>query len=125
MQVIQRQLINLVSENLEASKAFYTTLFNFKVEFDSDWFIQLKSEDGQFELGIIKAGHEIVPDSVKAKSDGMYITFVVESTDEAHTLAKAKDFTVLQAPVDTFYGQRRLLLRDPNDAVIDISSVIK
>ena len=50
---IKRLLTNICSTDLEASKQFYTSLFSFKVGYDSDWFIHLVSEGSELELGII------------------------------------------------------------------------
>lgn len=40
----------------------------------------------------------------------VYVTFVVDNTDEVFEIAKAEKFEVLSEPAATFYGQRRLLL---------------
>lgn len=55
-------LTNICSDNLTESRDFYTKLFDFKVDFDSDWFVHLISKDKQLELGVISRTSEIVPD---------------------------------------------------------------
>ena len=124
MNSIHRMMINICSKELEQSKQFYTQLFDFTVNFDSDWFVQLISQDQQLELGIISQSSEIVPQAVPATSGGYYITFVVENADAVFELAKQKQIEIIQEPEDTFYGQRRLLLKDPNGVIVDVSSVI-
>lgn len=121
---IQRILTNLCSDNLAASKDFYVSLFGLEVAFDSDWFINLKSESPSFELGIIQRDHAIVPEGFRKTPQGMYLTFVVPSADDIFALAKEKGFNVLEEPMDTFYGQRRLLLQDPDGTLVDVSSLI-
>ena len=47
---IQRLLSNLCSQDLKASKQFYTSLFDFDVKYESDWFIHLVAQGGELEL---------------------------------------------------------------------------
>lgn len=124
MKKLNRMLTNICSDKLEESKLFYTKLFDFNVDYDSDWFIHLISKDKQLELGIISKSSEIVPKNVQTNPEGFYITFVVEKADEIYEIAKSEKFQILNEPSDTFYGQRRLLLQDPNGVIVDVSSPI-
>lgn len=124
MKTINRMMINICSERLSESRDFYTKLFDFNVDYDSDWFVHLISKDKQLELGIIKRNSEIVPENFQHIPQGFYITFVVQSADEAFEVAKVEGLEILSEPTDTFYGQRRLLLKDPNGSLVDISSPI-
>ncbi len=124
MKTLTRMMTNILSDQLEESKVFYTRLFDFEVDFESDWFIHLISKDKQLELGIIQAGHAIVPESTQPNNGGYYITFVVDNADEVFEIAKAKGLKILSEPENTFYGQRRLLLEDPNGTMVDVSSPI-
>jgi predicted enzyme related to lactoylglutathione lyase len=119
---IHRMITNICSEQLPASRDFYTSLFDFAVDYDSDWFVHLISKDKKLELGIIDINSEVVPKDIKKPPTGTYLTFVVDNVDEIFEIAKANKYTVIQNPEDTFYGQRRLLLKDPNHYIIDISS---
>ena len=118
-------MTNICSDKLAETKNFYIKLFDFKVDYDSDWFILLISKDKKFELGIIDRSNELVPKGFQNSPQGFYITFVVESADELFEIAELEKFTILSKPMDTVYGQRRLLLKDPNGALVDISSPIK
>jgi len=124
MQSISRLMTNICSEKLQESKDFYTTLFDFDVNFESDWFIHLMSRDKQLELGIIDRENEIVPEDAKSNPNGFYVTFVVENVDELFKKANEKDMEVVELPHDTSYGQRRLVLKDPNGVLVDISAPI-
>ncbi|QNL22207.1 VOC family protein [Hyphobacterium sp. CCMP332] len=117
-------MTNICSSKLAESRDYYTKLFDFNVDYDSDWFVHLISKDKQHELGIIIQTSEIVPDEVKELPQGFYITFVVENTDEVLEIAKKEGFEIISEPSDTFYGQRRLLLKDPNGIIVDVSSPI-
>lgn len=122
MNTLQRLVCNMISKNLHASKQFYTSLFGFEVAFESDWFINLASKDNVIELGILLEGHEIAPKGARAGGKGMYITFVVDDVEQVWAKAKTNNFSVLEEPKDTFYGQQRMLLEDPNGLVVDVSS---
>jgi catechol 2,3-dioxygenase-like lactoylglutathione lyase family enzyme len=124
MKKISRMMTNICSDKLSESKEFYTRLFNFEVNYDSDWFIQLISPNNQLELGIIQQNNEIVPKEFQRQPQGFYITFVVENVEEIFEIAKTEKFTIFSEPVDTFYGQRRMLLKDPNGTLVDVSSPI-
>jgi len=125
MEKINRLMTNICSDKLSESKEFYTKLFNLKADFDSDWFIHLISKDRKLEIGIIDRANDIVPAEFQKKPQGFYLTFVVDNADKVYKIAQSENFTIIQAPTDTMYGQRRLLLKDPNGALIDISSPIK
>ncbi|MFK8105205.1 MAG: VOC family protein [Saprospiraceae bacterium] len=124
MTTINRMMTNVCSDQLSKSKHFYTTLFDFEVAYDSDWFIHLVSKDKQLELGIIDRSNEIIPKDFQKAPQGFYITFVVESADEIYNIAKANQFEIVKEPADTFYGQRQLLLKDPDGTLVDVSSPI-
>lgn len=112
----------MCSHNLEESKLFYTSLFSFKVDYDSDWFVHLISEGRELELGIISHNHDVVPDKVKGKIRGAYLTFVVESVDKSFEQCKEFGYNVIQEPQMTPYGQKRMLLVAPEGTVCDVSS---
>jgi uncharacterized glyoxalase superfamily protein PhnB len=122
---IQRLLTNLCSQELQASAQFYCALFDFKVQYESDWFMHLVAQESGVELGIILQQHEVVPQQVQGKHTGMYLTFVVADVEQLHCQAKTLGVPVIQSPQPTFYGQNRMLLMAPEGTVCDISSLSK
>ena len=122
MKTINRLMTNICSTRLAESRDFYVKLFDFIVDYDSDWFVHLISKDKRLELGIIDQKSELVPDEFKQKPNGFYVTFVVNKVDEVYETAKTENFEVVDQPINTFYGQRRLLLKDPNGCLVDVSS---
>lgn len=92
------------------------------MDYDSDWFVHLISKDKQLELGIISKISDLIPAEYQQYPTGFYITFVVDNIDEVFELIKQKQLEVIAEPTDTFYGQRRLLLKDPDGTLVDISS---
>jgi uncharacterized glyoxalase superfamily protein PhnB len=91
--------------------------------YESDWYIVLKpTEDAPHELGIIDVNHQVVPEAYRATPQGSYVTFVVDDVLTTFGRAKELGLDVIQEPTDLFYGQRRMLLRDPNGLLVDVSS---
>lgn len=119
---INRLLTNVCSDNLEESKLFYTRLFDFTVDYDSDWFVHLISAGRELELGIMQSNHDLVPEEFRGPPAGMYVTFVVDDAIDILTIAREHGYKVIKEPELTFYGQRRLLLKDPGGVLVDVSS---
>ena len=120
---IQRAFVSIFSDRLEQTRDFYLALFDWRVDFDSDWFVHLQAKDAPgLELGIIRRDHEIVPAALRAAPAGTMVTIVVPDVDAVHRAAVALGAPIVEAPRDLFYGQRRMLLRDPDGTVVDVSS---
>lgn len=122
---IARLITNICSQDLAASRDFYTQLLGMAIAFDSDWYVQVVSGgECPLELGIIQQDHELIPSDFQAAPQGCYLTFVVEDVDVIYRRAQHLGAKIVQPPRDEFYGQRRLLLTDPNGLLIDVSSLI-
>lgn len=124
MKTINRLMANICSTQLSKSKDFYTKLFDFNVDYDSDWFVHLISNNKQLELGIIDRNNDLVPAAYQNVPNGFYLTFVVDNVDDVYETAQTEQYEVIGAPTDTFYGQRRLLLKDPDGTLVDVSAPI-
>lgn len=121
--MITRGFPNIIAADLAATKAWYIELLGWAVEFDSDWFVHLRAPDAPgVELGVINAAHEIVADVVEPHAGGAMLTFVVDDVDDVHRKAVKLGYEILQEPRDLFYGQRRMVTRDPSGTIVDISS---
>lgn len=118
-----RVFANICSSDLEQSKQFYIELLGLEVKFESDWYIQLcaPGQEG-VEYGLIKRDHPLVPQAYQQAPTGMYMTFVVPNVDEIYRKAQDVGFCIVQAPKNEFYGQRRLLVKDRDGCLLDISS---
>jgi catechol 2,3-dioxygenase-like lactoylglutathione lyase family enzyme len=116
-----RILTNICSDNLEQSRDFYVSLLGFEVNYDSDWYIQLRCPtNAELEFGIIARKNELVPTQFQNAPTGMYVTFVVPDVDAVYSKAKSLGLKIIQEPQNEFYGQRRFLTVDPNGCLIDI-----
>jgi len=50
---------------------------------------------------------------------------VVNNADDVFNIAIKENFEIVEEPTNTSYGQRRLLLKDPNGMLVDVSSPIQ
>jgi len=122
----ERLLTNITTARLAESRDFYVQHFGFEVGYDSDWFVNLLSPDKRLEIGLLQREHELLPEVFRGRSPaGVYLTFVVPDVNKWHEAAKAAEVPILQPPEDTFYGQRRCLVKDPNGLLIDVSTPTK
>lgn len=118
-----RILTNVCADDLAASRDFYIGLLGFEVNYDSDWYVQLRNPDVPgVEFGIIQRTHKLVPPGFQTAPSGMYMTFVVQDVDARYAQALAMGVRVVQPPRNEFYGQRRFLVLDPGGCLVDICS---
>jgi len=121
--VPQRSFYSVFSTDLPSARDWYVSIFDYRIEFESDWFVHLQDPDNpSIELGLIMRTHEIVPDQFRSDPAGGMLTLVVDDVDVLHSRAVASGAKVLEQPRDLFYGQRRLLLVDPDGLLVDVSS---
>lgn len=119
----QRSFYSVFSTDLPRARDWYVSLFGFRIEFESDWFIHLQDvANPSLEVGIIDRAHEIVPEQFRAGHAGGMLTLVVADVDELHRTAVAADVAIVEEPRDLFYGQRRMLVTDPDGLLVDVSS---
>ena len=117
---VQRCFIDILSPDLTATRDFYVELLGFRATFTSDWFVDLAAPDQPLlEIGILREDHDLVP---KTAGGGAMLTVVVPDADAVFAAAKARGVEVVEPPRDLFYGQRRVLLRDPAGTLVDGSS---
>ncbi|MEL6131456.1 MAG: VOC family protein [Cyanobacteria bacterium J06554_6] len=121
--MIQRLITNICSDRLPESRDFYVTLLGFEVTFDSDWYVQVAApENPRLELGFIQRDHALVPAAFQQQPQGVYLTVVMDDVDAVYAQAQAAGVEIVQPPKDEFYGQRRMLMMDPNGLLVDVSA---
>lgn len=122
---MKRCFTNILSDDVEKTAQFYESVLGMKRDFDSDWFVTLVHDEAiGFELGILQKTHDTVPAKIRNTPAGIMLTFVVSDCESVFEHATQQGVDIIQPPTDMPYGQRRVLLRDPDGTVVDISSLI-
>ena len=119
----QRAFFSILSADLARSTDWYVSLFDYQIEFDSDWFVHLRDPDiAHLELGIMAIDHEVVNERMRSSPTGGLVTLVVDDVDAVYAAAQSRGIEIVEPPTDLFYGQRRMLLADPDGQIVDVSS---
>lgn len=127
---VSRAFVNVLTDDLAATRDFYVDLLGLKVAFDSDWFVNLTSEvdtgagaaGPAGEMGIWRRDHELIPEQFRQVPAGVVVSFVVDDVDAVHDHARSRGMPIVAPPRNLFYGQRQLLVTDPNGALVDVST---
>lgn len=121
--VVEQIFFNVFSSNIEEARAFYVDFLGLKPAFDSSWYLQVcSSGNTQRMIGILSRDAEIVPEAFRDAPRGGMLTLVVDDVDALHTRAAEQALDIVESPRNLFYGQRRMLLRDPDGTLVDVST---
>lgn len=120
---MNRCFTNILVSDVERAARFYEDLLGMVRHFDSDWFVILTHPDRDgLEYGLLQRDNDVVPPEARSAPAGIIVTFVVDDLDPVLQRATSLGADILEAPTDMFYGQRRMLLRDPDGTIIDVSA---
>ena len=120
---MNRAFTNILCESPDRSAAFYERLLGMRRHADFGWFVIMTHDSmPALEFGLLSRTHETVPKDVAATPAGVIMTFVVDDVQIVYETAMGAGVEIIQPPTDLPYGQRRLLLRDPDGTVVDVSS---
>jgi len=116
-----------VVKDLEAAKKFYLAHFDFKVAFESKWYIHLFSEAGvQIAFSIIDASAQpLILRNPYHINSGVAFSIDVENADDAYAVAKAKSLNIVFNLRSEDWGQRHFYIKDPNGLYVEVSQDIE
>lgn len=120
---LNRVLFNVLVKDMAASVDFYRRIVDLQPIYESDWFVVL-TPAGQpnVQIGLIDQVSEFAPRHAWGNHEGAYMTFVVDNVFGALEAAREMGVEVIEEPVALEYGQTRLLVRDPNGMILDLST---
>lgn len=120
---MERAFTNVLSADVETAARFYETVLGMTRHYDSDWFVLFTDPDRPgFEFGVLDRNHETVPEVCRAAPAGVVLTFVVGDLQPVAARARESGAVIVQEPTLMPYGQTRMLLRDPDGTIVDVSS---
>lgn len=120
---LNRVLFNILVKDMAVSMDFYRRIVDLQPIYESDWFVVL-TPAGQpnVQIGLIDQVSEFAPRHAWGTHEGAYMTFVVDDVFSALEAAHEMGVEVIEEPVALEYGQTRLLVRDPNGMILDLST---
>ena len=116
----------ICTNNVRATKEFYLSLFDFKVIFEAEWYVQLcASENESLHIAFIEQSHPSVPVKYQNKPQGIVLTFEFTDVDKLYHRARQLGIPVVYEICDEDWGQRHFMTVDPNGLLLDVVQLIK
>jgi catechol 2,3-dioxygenase-like lactoylglutathione lyase family enzyme len=110
--------------DVAATSQFYQTHFGFEPVFESDWYVQMRGGAKGHELAIIAYDHETIPAPGRVPTSGLILSFEVEDAAADAARFDAAGIPVAQPLRDEVFGQRHVIIADPNGILIDVITPI-
>lgn len=113
-------------DDVEGAARFYEQHLGFTRIFSADWYVQLRAMGEQpFELALIVADHETIPEAGRGPSRNVLLSFYVTDAGAEHDRLAAAGVDIVQPLRDEVFGQRHFIAADPNGILIDIITPIE
>lgn len=117
---------DICTQNIDAAKTFYTSLFDLEVLFSIDWYVQLKSPtDDNLQIAFVDLNHESVPKAYQKIAQGVVVTIESEIVDQLYDKANKLKIPIIKALCDEEWGQRHFMVEDPNGLLVDVYKAIE
>lgn len=118
------------SPDLDAARDFYCGLVGLEVVFEGGWYTALAAPgnaEAQAQVAFVAIGHPSVPPAWSRPAAGVLVTVDVgapAAVDEVAERAVAGGVEIVQSLRDEDFGQRHVMLADPNGLIADIVAFI-
>ncbi len=102
-----------------ALRDFLVQEFGFVVTFDSGWYVSLRA--GNYELGLVKAGHLTISAKAEVTSTGFRLNLEVADVDALYQkmIVEGGHTELLGLRTEEF-GQRHFIVEAPGGVLIDV-----
>lgn len=112
----------IITEKLQETKEFYTSVLGFGVTFENEFYLLLHTPDKSAELSFLLPNHpsQIPIFQSPFNGKGAYLTIEVENVDEIYKELKSKEVEIEIELRDEPWGDRHFAIVDPNGIGIDI-----
>jgi catechol 2,3-dioxygenase-like lactoylglutathione lyase family enzyme len=123
---MKRAFVNVLCADVKKSATFYEAILGMTRHGDFGWFTILTHPDmPHLEFGLLDRKHQTVPAGSGGRPGGILLTFVVDDPDDVADKAAAHGAEIVEPARDMPYGQRRIVLRDLDGMLVDISCPIR
>lgn len=107
--------------DVAGTRDFYVRAFDFRVLYDSDWYVHMQmADDPTVNLAILQHDHDTIPEAGRGETRGLILNFEVEDVDAEDARLRALGLEVVKSLRDEDFGQRHVIFRDPNGVLIDV-----
>lgn len=110
---VKRIKPNILSNDFEASRAFYTDVIGLEEAQGLDWILFFGTQTREVQLSVMDL-------DIKAHQHPD-VSIEVDDLDETYHRAVAAGCEIVYPPTDEDWGLRRFFVRDPNGAVINVT----
>jgi len=112
----------VLTENIEASKKFYSEVLGFGVSFENDFYLLMHTPGETAEISFLLPNHPTQQPFFHApfQGKGMYLTIEVEDVDALYERVKATGTEIKVEIRDEPWGDRHFAIEDPNGIGIDL-----
>ena len=108
---IKRVDSTISTTKLQESKEFYMEHFDFRLVYESDWYIELISRDLPIGISFTLPQRE---EGEFFNGKGLIISFEVDDVDAEYDRLKAEGVQIYQEMQDKPWGERSFVIDDPN-----------
>ncbi len=112
----------IITEKLQQTKEFYVHMLDFRVVWESDWFILLSTPNGADTISFLTPEHPTQAlDHFKKPflGTGIYFTIEVDDVDDYHEKIQEKNVPMALDIRSEPWGDRHFAITDPNNIGID------
>jgi uncharacterized glyoxalase superfamily protein PhnB len=113
----------MVTENLDAVKQFYETVFGFTAVFyDADFYLHLISPNNSIQLGFLLPNLTSQPEFLHPimSSEGFVISLEVKDAALAYSEAQKMNLNFIMSLKQEEWGQIHFIIQDPAGFSVDI-----
>jgi catechol 2,3-dioxygenase-like lactoylglutathione lyase family enzyme len=111
---------DIASQDVAASRGFYTGLLGLTVAWETDWYVLLHGDGPDIQLAIVDRDHDSVPAAHQPRAGGVLVTFEVDDATEVWHRAQELDLPVALPLRDEAFGQRHFMVTDPDGLLVDV-----
>ncbi len=112
--------------DVASTARYYRDMFGFTPVFESDWYVHLRGEsEGLFELAVMNFNHDSIPPAGRKPSSGVILSFYVDDAASEAKRLESAGARIAQPLRDEVFGQRHVIIEDPNGILIDVIEAIE
>ncbi|AFD07534.1 VOC family protein [Solitalea canadensis] len=112
----------IITTKLAENKAFYTSILDFGVTFENEFYLLLHTPNKQAEISFLLPEHASQQPLFQQafQGQGVYLTIEVEDVDKVYKELKQKGIAIKIDLRNEPWGDRHFAIQDPNGIGIDI-----